>query len=1096
MLELHEGNSESAVQKSPDTDPRLRENDEKRLLDYLMRGYDRDVRPVRNASRPIQIKLGITLTQIFDMDEKNQVLTTNVWLDQEWEDELMTWDPADFNNLTQIRLPCEKIWLPDIVLYNNADDYTRGYYNSKAMIKHWGQVFWPPPTKFRSACPVDVTYFPFDDQNCTLKLGSWAYNGFEVNVTNRLAEVDLSNYIPNGEWELLQGFMTRNEIYYSCCREPFPDVTITLVIRRKTLYYMYNVVLPCIMMSVLTLLVFCLPPDSGEKIALGVTVLLAFSVFMLAIAEKMPETSESVPLIGHETLMRLSGIYLTAVMAITSISVLMTVIVLNLHYRGPSKTQLPHWLRRILVREEDRQQEYYQPQPQQQAPANASANKHTVAPERPHQPPSSTAPTSALYHNMLGREGCACGQECLVLRRRHQFNDMYLPPPPPPPHSASHDSLHGLIEPCSGSGLRPRTNPDGAAAVSSACIHASRVSSSARPPDNLEKMVQLLLKKYEEEDERKKIEKEWRLAAAMLDRIFFWIFLTLTIASSSTFLVILPIMKRWALPVRLEKRFPDIKNHCANYCPMLAKCFGLVQAESKQFVEFADGIRGGSALSASSLKAVQVKAANPWEGQAKCEETLGSQARFPYPGRGRPGRRQASSPRTTGRIWATSSQSDLHDKTILRSILRDAWEIPEGDWLFSEPDNFMKNKELCLSVVNKKLVDVVCHRIMRPVCDLNATQECGSPPSVNGTNLIIEYPNGTSAKGATVSYKPAAGITFASGKKAIEAKRLGSIGWSTNHVSYPMKTGTRIPKAHSQTSPVSSAISILDFDCSSGVSDAKHHSVPLHSVQFPHANATLSDPTRFAGSQATYACEPGSQFNNIQLVEAALECLDSGEWSSLPDFECTFYQCPDAPANPLANQIREWTETSKEVGSEAKYRCNPGFALDATVGNSPVASQVCLPDGKCTLRKFRAFGEVWEALSKGCDVITGCTAEPDPFPTGGNRDWTPGKLFGIGDFTSYKCPEFHRFQTNGNLVGELKKSCLSSGDWENLTEECVPPRHAVFLSDLGLGERNRTCLVDGNWETMDEGDLVCNSSRCDSDPPPAPYPSVRDWDGP
>ena len=52
------------------------------------------------------------------------------------------------------------------------------------------------------------------------------------------------------------------------------------------------------MMSVLTLLVFCMPPESGEKIALGVTVLLAFSVFMLAIAEKMPETSDSIPLIG------------------------------------------------------------------------------------------------------------------------------------------------------------------------------------------------------------------------------------------------------------------------------------------------------------------------------------------------------------------------------------------------------------------------------------------------------------------------------------------------------------------------------------------------------------------------------------------------------------------------------------------------------------------------------------------------------------------------------------------------------------------------------------------------------------------------------
>ena len=64
-------------------------------------------------------------------------------------------------------------------------------------------------------------------------------------------------------------------------------------------FYRYNIVFPCMMMSTLTVLVFCLPPDSGEKIALGVTVLLAFSVFMLAIAEKMPETSESIPLIGE-----------------------------------------------------------------------------------------------------------------------------------------------------------------------------------------------------------------------------------------------------------------------------------------------------------------------------------------------------------------------------------------------------------------------------------------------------------------------------------------------------------------------------------------------------------------------------------------------------------------------------------------------------------------------------------------------------------------------------------------------------------------------------------------------------------------------------
>jgi nicotinic acetylcholine receptor len=74
---------------------------------------------------------------------------------------------------------------------------------------------------------------------------------------------------------------------------------------------MYNVVFPCVMMSALTLLVFCLPPDSGEKIALGITVLLAFSVFMLAVAENLPETSEFVPLISKAKLLLLQFFIIT-----------------------------------------------------------------------------------------------------------------------------------------------------------------------------------------------------------------------------------------------------------------------------------------------------------------------------------------------------------------------------------------------------------------------------------------------------------------------------------------------------------------------------------------------------------------------------------------------------------------------------------------------------------------------------------------------------------------------------------------------------------------------------------------------------------------
>ena len=123
-----------------------------------------------------------------------------------------------------------------------------------------------------------------------------------MDVLNRTSEIDLSNYIDNGEWKLISIVPIRNVVRYACCDAPFPDVTFWLHLRRRTTYYVFNVIIPCVILSFLTLCSFLLPAASGEKVSLGLTVLLAFSVFMLLIAESIPATSEYVPLIGEKAL--------------------------------------------------------------------------------------------------------------------------------------------------------------------------------------------------------------------------------------------------------------------------------------------------------------------------------------------------------------------------------------------------------------------------------------------------------------------------------------------------------------------------------------------------------------------------------------------------------------------------------------------------------------------------------------------------------------------------------------------------------------------------------------------------------------------------
>lgn len=91
----------------------------------------------------------------------------------------------------------------------------------------------------------------------------------------------------------------KNVILYGCCSDPYPDITFTLHLKRRASFYIFNLLIPCMMISFLAPLGFYLPADSGEKVSLGVTVLLALTVFQLLVAESMPP-SESVPLIGEK----------------------------------------------------------------------------------------------------------------------------------------------------------------------------------------------------------------------------------------------------------------------------------------------------------------------------------------------------------------------------------------------------------------------------------------------------------------------------------------------------------------------------------------------------------------------------------------------------------------------------------------------------------------------------------------------------------------------------------------------------------------------------------------------------------------------------
>ncbi|KAA8587310.1 hypothetical protein FQN60_016172 [Etheostoma spectabile] len=294
-------------------------NLEGELFKDLMKGYNKNVRPMENSGDITQVDIKMTLTNLISLNEKEEALTTSVWIEMQWCDYRLRWDQpprsALYGNITsQMRVPSKSIWLPDIILENNA-------------------------------CAITVNYFPFDWQNCTMVFRANEIKLVlkeEDNHTLEWVDIDPEAFTENGEWAIKhRPAKTVINTQYTKDELEHQEVVFFLIIQRKPLFYVINIIAPCVLFSSLGLLVYFLPAKAGgQKCTMSVATLLGQTVFLFLIAKKVPETSRAVPLIGK---------YLMFVMSVTTMVVMNCVIVLNVSLRTPNTHIMTNKVRKILL---------------------------------------------------------------------------------------------------------------------------------------------------------------------------------------------------------------------------------------------------------------------------------------------------------------------------------------------------------------------------------------------------------------------------------------------------------------------------------------------------------------------------------------------------------------------------------------------------------------------------------------------------------------------------------------------------------------------------------------------------------------------------
>ena len=140
--------------------------------------------------------------------------------------------------------------------------------NGNANIYSDGSVYFYPAVEYTSSCLMNMQRFPFDDQNCTLRFSSWTYSDDQLTLGfyDNISVIDLSFYEPNSDWDVISTGVNRNWNYDGGF---YYDMTFWFVIRRRPGFYVYILIVPSLLLSIMAPGLFCIPPTRPDRTTLG-----------------------------------------------------------------------------------------------------------------------------------------------------------------------------------------------------------------------------------------------------------------------------------------------------------------------------------------------------------------------------------------------------------------------------------------------------------------------------------------------------------------------------------------------------------------------------------------------------------------------------------------------------------------------------------------------------------------------------------------------------------------------------------------------------------------------------------------------------------
>ncbi|KAF3827361.1 hypothetical protein GH733_002847 [Mirounga leonina] len=190
--------------------------------------------------------------------------------------------------------------------------------------------------KVASICSLDIFYFPFDQQNCTLTFSSFLYTvenmllGMEKEVWE-IADTSRDIVQTHGEWELLGINKATPKI--SLGTSLYDQIMFYVAIRRRPRLYIINLLVPSGFLIAIDAVSFYLPAESRNRAPFKITLLLGYNVFLLMMNDLLP-----------------TSVYFALCLSLMVVSLLETIFITYLLYLATTQPPpMPQWLHSLLL---------------------------------------------------------------------------------------------------------------------------------------------------------------------------------------------------------------------------------------------------------------------------------------------------------------------------------------------------------------------------------------------------------------------------------------------------------------------------------------------------------------------------------------------------------------------------------------------------------------------------------------------------------------------------------------------------------------------------------------------------------------------------